>query len=1009
MSDEVDALVEAIGEVGGWLSGAASVLAFAAFLVEFVRGRSETRSFRPLIGWITALLGGVAVAVAVVALRQREVAPWFPDGQLLGLLLVAGLLLVVLGAMTAIFTPSVDRPVLRDIAAAVDAAVRRTQAESGFVSSNHVSLPLDVSDGLAWLTRGRTSKVRELSTSRVATASVAVVAGAAGSGKSVALWQFAADACRRVRKERRPRELVVYVSVRMLSRISGPIDQDLVREHLKRSVSDGNSTLGVKLESFLDKNDGPRWVFLFDLDAELTREQEIAYFEALRNFMRNRDRDRAVVAVQDQFPDARPVFTVRPPDNDTTRVLLEKQGLMLAGSVLPIGSELAGLLDTPEMIMKLGVHVLDAPAGADAGVVVESFIGTRLDRHAALGQSAAALREQLEATAFRVIMSPVAESVREQDVAPLLAAQLGAVERGRFVFRFPVVATHLAAGHVMRSRPVPVLSDMVRNEAARALLTTVLSRADQTYTASLMQAVDDLVTDRCGTPDAAAASTLPPLGSFRWEPEVLHVLSIVCDATFTRPDLPISPRLRALANQAVWQAIFGGGRHERDLALTLLPLCSADHILALYRQAMSLHYDHRTTSIIALHLKVASTKTTFVERFAMVGRGMSAWQETPLPLFSLRKEERGLLADLIDGVGKVFTATLLGAAVLVLALATKAAPIPGLIVTCSFAGGLLFLAWRSRRGFVHLNALNASIVSACAVLVATLTCIFALIPLTNLIVAVFTLDFLGAARSSIFLWAFTWPVAMFAAVLHDPPGRRNWLLPHRVLVHIPAYRTEWGQYADSLLERIRSLRTTPRIAFLTLTIGVLAVVPVDMPIRGDLERNIDIPALLLALTVIGLLLRRRKSALTSMDVINRHVFAGTMTEEELFTEIRQRAERGSGQLLRLFALLAAAPAGSLHNCVHVLQSLDNVLEFLERTLPKPAAPFIKAFTHPARPDLWRYAPPTRPADMLTRAVKQDNDTHGFIVWLANSQRHRALLGEAIRNATTDIPVAPTEP
>ncbi|MEU4445452.1 hypothetical protein AB0K14_26495 [Actinosynnema sp. NPDC050801] len=994
----MDALVAAIEAVGEWFSGAAAVLAFAAFLVEFVRGRSETRSFRPLIGWITALLGGVAVAVAVVALRGRKVTALSSDGLPLGIALLLGLALLVVGAATAILTPSADRSVLRDIAAAVEATVRRTQAESGFVPSNHVPLPLDVSDGLAWLSRGRTSTVRELSTSRMATASVAVVAGVPGSGKSVALWQFAADACRRVRQRRRPRELVVYVSVRMLPRVGGPIDQDLVRDHLKRSVSEGNSALGSKLEAYLDNPGGPRWVFLFDLDAELTREQEVAYFEALRNFMRHRDRDRALVAVRDQFPDARPVFTVRPPDRHRTRVLLEKQGLTVTALV---DNELAELLATPELIMKFGVHVLDAPAGTDIGSVVESFIGTRLDRHAAVGQTAVALRERAEATAYRVIMAEAGE----HEAAALLAAQLGAVERGGFTFRFPIVGTHLAAGYVVRTRLAPALPVMVRNESTRALLITVLRRADDTYTASLMQAVDDLVAQRCGAPDPALSATLPPLGSFRWDQEVLHVLEVVSAAAFTRPALPISPGLRASVDQVVWQAVFGGGRHERDLALDLLPLCSPDHVLALYRQARSLHYDERTTSIIASYLRVDLARTTFAERFVIVAQGVSTWLDAPLPLPA--RHERGILVDLLEASAKVAMATLAGGAVLLLSQATRAAHVPGVLTLCGLAAGLAALAWRLRKGLERMTTSDAITLVATGIVGSALVFALTVNALFALVVEATELDFVGLAGSVIFVWAFAWPITMFAAVLHDnPPRGKQWLLPHRVLLRVPDYRPEWGRHADSWRDRLRAVRTAPRIVLLILAAAVFAVLPVDMPIRGEVEILIDVPALLLVLAAVGFTLRGRKSALTPMDVINRQVFAGTLTEEQLFAEIRQRAEHGSGQLLRLFTVLATAPAGSLRNCVHVLQSLDNVLEFLERTLPKPAKSFR---TQPARPDLWRYAPPTQPADLLPWAVERDREGHGFMVSLANSQRHRALLGDAIRNANADIEVPPAEP
>jgi hypothetical protein len=92
------------------------MLAFVAFLVEFVRGRGETKSFRPLIGWLTALLGVVAAAVAIVTLYARHLLPWSRDGMLLGSALLVAVLVAVVEICTALLTPSGDLAVLREIA-----------------------------------------------------------------------------------------------------------------------------------------------------------------------------------------------------------------------------------------------------------------------------------------------------------------------------------------------------------------------------------------------------------------------------------------------------------------------------------------------------------------------------------------------------------------------------------------------------------------------------------------------------------------------------------------------------------------------------------------------------------------------------------------------------------------------------------------------------------------------------------------------------------------------------
>ncbi|MFD1146054.1 NACHT domain-containing protein [Saccharothrix hoggarensis] len=963
-------MVEAVGAVGEWFSGSASVLAFVAFLFEFVRGRGETRSFRPLFGWLTAALGAVAMITSVVALRERGVRLWEADGRVLAGFLLIGLILIVVGSLTALFTPSSDLSVLREIADAVDRAIHREQEPSDFVASNYVPLRIERVTEVTWYGRSRPSSSRLRST-RMPTASVSVVAGPAGSGKTVALWQFASDICRTVRSDRRPRELVVHVRVR-ISDVDGPIDEDLIRSHLARSVSRGNTALAAKLESYLAVVNGPRWVFVFDLNAELTREQEIEYFEALRNFMRHRDRDRAVIAVRDGFFGAHPVFVVCPPDRNQVRELLAKQGMALPDARFP-----PELLRTPDLLMKFGAHL---DAGEEA---VESFIGSRIDRQSDPGPLDEPSREQAEYVAYHLLMgSPV------DDVAALLTVRLGRIERGAFAFRFSVVGTHLAASHMLRHRLDSMILDMVRTEAAREVLLAVLTRADDAYAARVMERVTDLVRMQCDVP--TTSNELPPLGSFHWSPEVLHALRVVCDADRARPRLLIPSELRELADRLVWQAVFGGGQHEREAAAALVSLCTATQVLELYRQAITLRYDRRTTSYIAMQL---GDELTYVERVVMLSRAVGACADGPVYMLPSSDQGRGLLPRVLEGVVTTAMPTSLGLAIVLAAYATNAADIPFRLMLYGSGALLALLAWRLRAGIASLGRFEARGLRVLTY-VGGFVCGPAALSLTLAVVT-----FSGNLLQNItLLWVFSWPLAMIAAVIHDPFGKRPWIFPQGVLRAIPHYREQWSHHADAVLDRLRGLRSTPKVILLIIMGAVLAILPVDLPIRGDIEQNIDYPALIIVVIVGFGLMKQPVHKLASEDVIAASIVAGEMTEERLFAEIRERAGRSPSELLALLQVLEAAPPGALRSCVSILQSLDTLLEFVERTLPAP----IKGSAGAVKPDLWRYAPQTSPRELLDWAIEHDRSQGGSVVRLAHSPRHRALLSAAISYAMTEV-------
>lgn len=90
----------------------------------------------------------------------------------------------------------------------------------------------------------------------------------------------------------------------------------------------------------------------------------------------------------------------------------------------------------------------------------------------------------------------------------------------------------------------------------------------------------------------------------------------------------------------------------------------------------------------------------------------------------------------------------------------------------------------------------------------------------------------------------------------------------------------------------------------------------------------------------------------------------------------------------------------MHGCVGVLESLDKLLEFLERTMPEP--PSSSAPGHPIRLGAWSYAPESCAPAVREWAVEFDRENPGFLVEMANSEKCRELLSRAIRSANASL-------
>lgn len=995
MLDDFHGLLAGIEAAEGQLAGAASALAFLAFLVEFVRGRAPARSFRPLIGWLVVLLGVLAAASAAHALTARRSPPWAAGNWVLSSTLLVGALMVVAGALAVLLAPSQHRARVWRIAAAVEASVRQPDF------ANYVSLAFHQRTGAAWLAESRIAMLRRLDVRKLPTASVTVVAGPANSGKSFETGYLVVDVCARAQQRNRPRDLAVHVSAHRLPAIDGPITVDTVREHVLASVAQDDTALRAVVEEYLDSGAGPRWLFTFDLGTELSREQEEQYFEAVRNFMAHRDHDRALVVVREEFPDAGMVLMPQPPDLPVLNKLLQRQGVK--SRVKPPLAEwkLAPAFADPALIAQFGPQLVDADRKSVRDIV-ETFVAEQLGRRTALGTPGGSPRERAEEIAYRILVDGggLEGPVSDVDATPLRAAGLVRVDHGAFAFRYPIVGVHLAAGHLTRAYETVPLAALLRTETTRAVLLTALHCGDEPFVRYVVGQIETLIGEWVQLPeDGRAATALPPLGTFQWPEALKQALTVVADLDRLGVVTTFGAGHVALIDHLLWLAVLGGGLRDREVALTLLVLASPERILELYRQTVSLGYDARTTATIATIVRL-DPAPTLKELLALVSRALEAWEKGILPLQNAPADGRGFLRPVLDKVVSAARAYYFVSAALLLLSVVTAPSLAAVAFGIGLASMLGAAAALMRTRAVAVPNRARRLPRGMVLLAAWVAPLFTVLSVPKLVLDVARLDLGGVLGDAFFLLFWSWPLFTAAMILRDPGGVPSWWFPHRIVADLIRERTELRGYATAVLARLEHLRSPWRWAALGVIAAVGACLAIDLPLSADVEQVVDgvVAFVLVVATVFVVVRRPRHARRGEVDVVRARIFDRSMTEEALLAEFSERAEHGYAEFSQLLSMLAAAQPGALEKCVHVLQALDGLLEFFERTLPEPDA----SSTARIKPDLWRYAPEAEPVELRKWAEETDRARPGLLLRLAQSNADRIRLATAIEKSKSEI-------
>jgi ABC-type hemin transport system ATPase subunit len=124
-----------------------------------------------------------------------------------------------------------------------------------------------------------------------------VLLGPPGSGKSMVLRHLTKVVCQRVRRDRRPALMAVYVDLRGLD-ARHTVTVDVLRGQLEASVATGDKTVARRLTDLLQAGlHTPRWLLLFDSLDELAAMRPAAAEECLTAVRALCDSDAAFTAV----------------------------------------------------------------------------------------------------------------------------------------------------------------------------------------------------------------------------------------------------------------------------------------------------------------------------------------------------------------------------------------------------------------------------------------------------------------------------------------------------------------------------------------------------------------------------------------------------------------------------------------------------------------------------------------------------------------------------------------
>lgn len=970
------------------LSSAAGVLALALEIIR--RGRTTERSFRPVVGLTVALLGLVACAAAIWALVVGHISPLSVHGRVWTIAGGAGVVLLFGGLALAVLVPTADRRLLARIARVADQVVQQCDRRDGFTVDQYVDL------GVRPVTRPA-RRLRPLTVQMVAETGVTVVCGPAGSGKMMALRALVRDWSRRAQFSRRPDTVVLYVDLAEMDDFSGPVTVDIVRDHLLSSF-DNDTHLRGAVAGLLERADPRiRCVFVVDLGAALTREAAQTYVDEVMRLVRRHSRNHAVIASRFSLEPAEVIVEVGRPDRRHRERLLRRRGMTKVDfgelmTRLDGDPEVAVIADLPATLAMIARHrsALAEIATPSHDEFVELLIQASFDET----DDPVGLRQAAECVAFQM---QTGESVGAGETTrSLVRVGVGIVVRGEFEFCAEVIQAHLAAGYLVRVRPALDLVSALDSPSWFAVLSAALRRQDAGFSAVLIAAINTVVLH---DPAANDPDDREVPGTFRWSQQTLRALEVLrCGLPAERESTCLPEDLRTAADGLIRQGVVGGGRAQQRSAASLLPVAGTE-TARVAADRLVLVGDSSSARLVVERLPACAgvfSRLTFTARmvvlFCVTFYGLTSGM-------LLGQSRVGYDKDLVAAtaaLARVLRIAAYGTVVFAVAISVRE-PVRIPFSVALIVASVAFLACGLRPD--RSRGRLARVVVVVFLIAVALVAVNGITGLADVVAGIITFDFAVGFTAAVAFWLLTWPMAAIGYIAAFGATSRLMWLPHAGLLQVV-----WTEVVIAARRAVDVRRWVarwlwPRRVIAGMLCGVLILlVAVGVPAPASARETIHGVLVMVALVAFVVFISKRQWNNTAAWRRLRwdHRSLSRLDADELFTELTRSFNAGSSATSRLLGAIRDSEHGALGAATAMLVDLDNLMEFLEETLPDK-------LTTPIKEGFWRLTPPFQHPGFREWITKFDNDHPGMLINFAASPRERELLSEAVLRVQGHLP------
>ncbi|NUW38297.1 hypothetical protein HTZ77_43915 [Nonomuraea sp. SMC257] len=1032
-----------IGLIASVVATVAALVALRFDMFGHAHGREE--AFRRVGGWTIAVLGAALTGVgAYVWLSAAGVPPARQPDAIPVVAGVLGLALAVTGVVRVARTPAEpDVEALRHIVRTLGARLDRMEPPRRWIV-----------DPLVTVERRTVVDERPISRLPRRNAKVTFVVGEAGAGKSLALRELARERNRREMRRKRPREVALCVDLGALADEKSKPTAELIRGHVHRMVSDGDSVIVSDLRRLMEGRRRLTWILLFDGidDMAAGREADGAEtpagcLDAIRQFVDSRSAFRAVVALRNA-PVSRPdedVLPLVPLTSTRQREMAVRRGLTPEDvgrlrSHLAGHPELARAAASP-MVMGLLLDQVERSGTADLPrspyELMEAITAERLEPVAGSLPTAGILQAAERLAARAIDAEHDAGDVARETEALIAAGIVRGVQPGAVVFAGRLFRDHYAARRLMSPAHGLDAGRLVTTPAWREPVTICLRLGADDIRESLLTAACDVLDAHMAgagwavadvtpylTPGGKSSSVPTPTVAMSWPAPVANVLDVLGRASSGGWSAADASRLTSLMDRIVVSAFVRGNGRARRHAAALLPLSSPEVV------AWAVKRIERDDGSDGLMREAAERLASFPGTFLRLPGNvrlmllMSALASPSTAGRLLRRpgspdagrpQDLAVLVRATMRLMQVLAVMGIGRSVAdLVSVANGDTSLPAPWFSCSvIAGCVLFL---TGSGGAHLRPLPWPLYPTMLfpILHAAFLAMRA-VHLTGQAAVDFLRGWLSDAVMELLGAAVTsWPVALvlfmgWTGRLPDQP--RDWLFPHlsparAMFAHYFAGR-EPAEILRNLTRGVDRI-TVFRLVSAALLAGaglVLVVRGIDLPNVAAAEQGNARGVVCVGLVLLGLLvdrlLTRWKGRLRRQHTARR-VESGHLTAEEflgLFQQAGDADHPGKGnregswktpETDFLLHSLRDSPPRSLRHAMPAIRDLEAVLRHVGWLVPKDSRDPIPA-------GVWDYDPPAfgHPG-FLQWVIEYDERFPGQLVRLAAARhdRIRSLVEQA---------------